>query len=1031
MPVWTANQAKTAVCEDETGDFFRCGESMVSLYGILNIGARGVQAAQAGLDTTGHNLTNANTEGYTRQRNVQRTVDPIALPSGVFGQGVEVVSIERLRDQFMETQIRSARSDSSYYESLELIFHRIENILHDPLTAVAETSDQAGAGGLNNVLSRFFQAVHELTLNPEAPELRTGVVENARLLADTFNFTHDQLFALRNDLNGQVASMVQKINNLAGEIAALNKKVVSLRGQTVEANDYLDQRDRMLKQLSELVPVTTQTSPEGIVSVTLAGEMLVDFTTAKPLKIEVSRDTEGMDINSIRLNDTGLNILDGTVRKGELGALLEARDRIIPLLSGKLDTLANGIIREVNRIHSGASGVEGYSEVRSAFEIPAGADAPRTSYTLEAIFNQGRGVRNVRQKELFPIQDGSFSIRIGDEKNNTRNTYDIRVNKNDTLYDLTERIDRSDGVVRKARSALTFDPVFVKAVHATYGVRKTDLEIPLSLLPLAQGTPISETGGMYSFELHIRDSMGNPVDADRSTSDSDPFVVTFSDTDTLADLANAIQAAGNGLIRAHVVPSDTDATMSVLRIEALAPGAGFSIRNDNSGIIQAMDFPMTDPTLPLTGGTATVATSAFAGAETDSFLGTGGPNFSPAFPGPPPSVISSGTFEFVVIDNRNQPVINTITIGAGNVESMDDLRAALAAADPNLNVTISNGELQISSTNHRSFFFQNDTTGLLKALGFHDLNGFGSLAGQPFTEGSFEIVVASDAGTVTNIFTVPVSADPSTPGGVPSLQSIVDSINSAASSAGAPVSASIVPDPHDPGRSQLQVETRNGYEFTFRSDDSLLLSALGFTAGPVLEKTGNNPLLAASDTVKIGDSIGGLVRAHLEAEEGLVITTTGHDQISFAGDSSYFLSAARINSLFHGSNAQSMRVNQEIVENVNLLAASGDGRAGNNDAAVQLAQLEDLAVINGKTIGEFYRTTIALLGAEGEKIRQSHLTNQTILRELNALQESNSGVSLDEESINIIKFQQAFQASAKMITTVDRLLDLVINQLGR
>ena len=319
-----------------------------------------------------------------------------------------------------------------------------------------------------------------------------------------------------------------------------------------------------------------------------------------------------------------------------MGALLEARDRIIPLLSGKLDTLANGIIREVNRIHSGASGLR-ILRVRMHLRFQrSGCRGP--SYTLEAIFNQGRGVRNVRQKELFPYRMAA-SIRIGDEKNNTRNTYDIRVNKNDTLYDLTERIDRSDGVVRKARSALTFDPVFVKAVHATYGVRKTDLEIPLSLLPLAQGTPISETGGMYSFELHIRDSMGNPVDADRSTSDSDPFVVTFSDTDTLADLANAIQAAGNGLIRAHVVPSDTDATMSVLRIEALAPG-----RVSLSGMIIRGSFRRwifhDGSTLPLTGGTATVASSAFAGAETDSFLGTGGPNFSPAFSGPPPSVIS-------------------------------------------------------------------------------------------------------------------------------------------------------------------------------------------------------------------------------------------------------------------------------------------------------------------------------------------------------------------------------------------------------
>lgn len=998
---------------------------MVSLYGILNIGARGVSAAQSGLDTTGHNIANVNTEGYTRQRVIQRTVEPLNLPNGSFGQGVEIISIERLRDQFLDTQIYGAQSNFSFHENMERIFSRLETILNDPLNRISDSGDPADATGINNVISRFFRAIHELSLSPESPEVRTSALESAQILTDTFNTTRDQMFFMLKDLNDQVGQYVKKINNMVQEIAAYNQKIATVEAQAnVEANDFRDQRDHVIHSLSKLVPITTIENSNGIVSVSIGGQWIVNNFKTNPLKVEVIDTVENVSIYGVRLGDTGMDLMDDIIRKGELGAVFDARDRLMPLMMGKMDDLAAGIIREVNRIHSGASGLEGYGDISSSFVIPSGASSPTASKTLNDLFNRGSNANTV--------QNGAFNIRVADQDNDRLDTFEINVYTGDTLYEIAERIDRSDGIVRVARSALQFDPVFAKSATAGNGITASEQNASLSALGFLAGTPISETAGTYSFEIHLRDQSGGAVDSDPNTVAVEPFTITFNSTDTLADLANRIQSAGSNRIRANLVPSESNPNLLVLKIEPLRKGETLSLQNDTSGIIQAMNFPLTDPTLPLNGGDATSVKSSFSGSPADSFLGSGAPNFSPAFPGPPPSVIQPGTFEFVVIDNNNVPTVNTITLSGTGIDSMNELAQALQALDTNLSVVISaDNQFTITSSNNRSFFFQNDQTGLIKALGFDQINGMGSLSGQPFQDGSFEIVVANASGTVMQIFEVPVKADPSVVNGVPTLQGIVNSINSAANTAGAPLRASIVADPTHPSKNILQIESADGYEFTFRSDDSLLLSALGFTAGPILDEKRKAPITGAEFPVAVGDQIGGLIRAQLDDTKGLTISSTQNQQFSFVGDSSHFLAAAGFNGLFRGSDARSMRVNEDIAANANLLATSSDGTIGNNQAANAIAALEDKGVINGMTPGEFYRSTIAVMGAEGEHVRQSMRTNQTILNQLNALQESNSGVSLDEESINIIKFQQAFQASARIISTVDRLLELVITQIGR
>ena len=1009
---------------------------MVSLYGILNLGARGVSAAQAGINTTGQNIANANTEGYTRQRIDQQATSPLLTTSGAYGQGVEIVSIERLRDRFLESQIRDSRSDTKFNEQLDNIYLQIETIISDPLSPISDTLDNASSSGLNNLLSRFFRSMNDLSLNPEAPEVRSAAIESGLSLAQTFNMVGDQLRTLRSDLNGQASRLVDEVNRMTNEISGLNRRIaVSEVGGTVNANDLRDQRDLLLSQLSEIIPITTEEQANGAIDVNLAGERIVDGVNHREILKESTASPDGLEIFRLRVGETGLDVKDELIRGGELGAVLQARDKIVPFFSEEIDTLARGVIFEVNKIHSASTGLDGYIEVDSHFVMPSGSTVPDTVQTLNEVFNNPRLQSDSPLGDYpYSVQNGSFTVRVADDDNKTRDTYDVKVNTNDTLFEIAERIDRSDGIVSSVRSALTFDPVFVERTTARKGATAAEITAGAGIgaLASAAGTPISETPGNYSLQIDVRNTGGGLVDADPTTPDIDPVIVNFNDTMTLNQFANAIQNASNQTVRAVVVPSASDPAISVLQLSAINESESFSIRNDTSGIMKAFDYPITDPSIPLAGGVADRAVGRFFGRSDTSFLGGGTPAFSPAFPGPPPSVVRGGSFELVVLDNNNIPTISTITIQAGSVETIDDVITEIEAADPNLSAFVNfNNELIITSSNNRQFFIQNDQTGLIKGLGLHELNGFGQIGGQPFNDGSFEIVVANDSGTVTHIVEVPISANPATVGGVLTLQGIVDQINQATGSSNVPILASIERDPKDDSRDVLKIEALGDFEFTFRSDDSLILSALGFTAGAVLDPTGDNPIQGAEFPVALGDNIGALVRAEIVNGRQLTISTSENERITFTNDDSFFLAAAGINGLFQGSDARSMRLNNEIIQDNDLLATSKSGLPGDNQGAALMAQLESRRVIDGRTLSEFYRSSISTLGIESSRANQFYKTNDSILRELMNFQEQKSGVSLDEESINIIRYQQAFQASAKIIQAVDEMIGIVINQIGQ
>ncbi len=226
--------------------------------GLYSIGVSGVAAAQLGLLATEHNVANANTPGYTRQRTVQATNIAINTGAGSIGQGVHVQTIERLYDRYLTGQVNSATTKlaeiDAYYSSIK----QIDNLLADP------------SAGLSPALQDFFSGVQQVAANPALLSARQSMISSAQTLVSRFQSIEGRLDELTATVNGQIGDAVKSINSYATEIADLNQRIVIAESSTGQpANDLLDQRDQLIKELNGLIKVSTTTNSDGAFNVLL------------------------------------------------------------------------------------------------------------------------------------------------------------------------------------------------------------------------------------------------------------------------------------------------------------------------------------------------------------------------------------------------------------------------------------------------------------------------------------------------------------------------------------------------------------------------------------------------------------------------------------------------------------------------------------------------------------------------------------------------------------------------------------------
>ncbi len=305
------------------------------------------------ITTAGHNISNANTEGYSRQRVQLKEFDPLYKPdleraerAGMIGQGMDSQSINRVRDELLDQRITEQQHSESYWETRSKYYTMIEQIYNEP--------DDVS---IRSNMDKFWEGWQELSVHPESQAARQAVVTRGESLADSIKTKWEALMGVGNLINGDIEATVKQVNDYTRQIAALNAEIVRSRGMGDNPNDLLDRRDLLVDKLSKIINITSDRRDSDEFMVHLDGHVLVQGGIARGFELETVVDNNGYD--KLVWKDTGNNAV---IKGGTLGALIELRDVDIRSEVQSLNTMTMNFSDLVNDIHRngyGANNVTG------------------------------------------------------------------------------------------------------------------------------------------------------------------------------------------------------------------------------------------------------------------------------------------------------------------------------------------------------------------------------------------------------------------------------------------------------------------------------------------------------------------------------------------------------------------------------------------------------------------------------------------------------------------------------------------------
>jgi flagellar hook-associated protein 1 FlgK len=310
---------------------------------IFSVGVSGLNAAQAGMLTAGHNIANASTPGYSRQEIVQGTNIPMLTGSGFQGQGTHVQTVKRIYDEFLGRQVLSAEASASEMDSYLSQIKQIDNLLGDP------------SAGLSPALSAFFKGVQEVAANPASIPSRQAMLSAAQSLVARFQSLDQRMSEIRDGVNSQISGQVTAINTYSSQLADINQRIILAQAgsQTQIPNDLLDQRQKMLTDLNKLIRVSTLAQSDGSFNVFIGnGQPLVVGTQSYQLRAVASQsDPERLVVAMNGVGGTTLTLPESQITGGTLGGLVAFRGTSLDSAQNSLGRIALSLAQNINDQH--------------------------------------------------------------------------------------------------------------------------------------------------------------------------------------------------------------------------------------------------------------------------------------------------------------------------------------------------------------------------------------------------------------------------------------------------------------------------------------------------------------------------------------------------------------------------------------------------------------------------------------------------------------------------------------------------------
>jgi len=323
---------------------------MASSFGSINTALTSLYAQRRGLDVTGQNIANANTEGYTRQRvtmqaQVGSTVPVRWATTDGLGTGVAVTDVQRLRDQYLENRGRTEHGNNAYLTNQAATYASLENVFSEP-------SDTALQAQMHDMWAAWGDVGDE----PTSTAARSALLQQSRVVADGLNSAYGALDSQWSAASTQLAKFATEVNTTAGTIAQLNDSIVRAKATGVVVNELEDQRDNAVMKLSELTGATAALRDDGSMDVFVGNALLVTKTTTRTMSATAGVSTldaqraynadpgNGTTTAGLSWADTGDPVQAG----GTMGSMVDTMTTILPNMAKKLDDVAEALVTAVN-----------------------------------------------------------------------------------------------------------------------------------------------------------------------------------------------------------------------------------------------------------------------------------------------------------------------------------------------------------------------------------------------------------------------------------------------------------------------------------------------------------------------------------------------------------------------------------------------------------------------------------------------------------------------------------------------------------
>lgn len=1022
----------------------------MSTFSGIEMARKALNAFSLGMETVGHNISNMNTEGYSRQQVQYATVTPKDLPGvGQVGQGVQVTEIKRVRDEFLDYQYRANVADLGYWDTIYNFYEYIQNYIAEP-----------DGEGISAAMTGFMNDMQSLQQTPEDSAIRRQVLESADTLSTLLSSTIKGIDGYADTLNQQVLNAVDDVNTMLHQISALNKQIYNAEALDQNANDLRDQRDLLLDKLCEALDVSIQEPLEygevnGEFFVTLNGRALVQGDHVREL-VAHSFTWDGKEYYDVQVAQNEFDLVSNC---------------------SVADVLATGpdgtYVLSVDRVANGEEWTVG------------GGDAVclETRSVTTATFENGTILTDDSDKTI--TRKLSFATLINDDEDPV--SFDV-----DITWDDTNSVWKMTATKTKGKDSDDFASS-ITTEQSTSGDTLTMSDLHTFLTGLLSDTDLTNSGMTITLNS---DSTAITFTSKDSDGDGTPdYPMTIND---YSGLLGALSEAK------YELKGDWGATMMRTRpataTEALGLSGSFRIQVGTQGTAITSDV--------FSASSGTVLGKGSAGDVHTFRVGAGSQQVDIT------ASWNSSTSEWeltsdVFVSGKNTSALTGYPLSAGGTLEVSELAKfmndAFTAGSLSLRASANSSgtAFSLTSTDNHLLAVSDVTGSLAGKLGIAGENPvitidvaetdsltiirnkinekyqeeYGLTEPEQWvhsslvqdSDGSWYLTIAADVAGEAQRITLMGSED----GNMQVLRRLGLTANEAISDGSGGVA----------GYREVAAVAAEAQDASFTLNGVRYLSSDNrFNKARRVPALGDSSDYSASELVQVEEGMwfnlketgagmtttitvnhhvkGGTIKALEEARDGLIPDLEGmlnemtlglvknvnayHYSGYGMGKDITVTGTAFFEPLSTQARAaQKLSVNDALIADNSLIAAAmgkldGEGKAasgvsggsGNGANAGRMALLSSAKAMGDMSFGSFYNSFLSRIGSEGGSAKIMYNMKNTLVEQIDAQRQAVSGVSLDEELLNIVSLTKAYGAMSRYVNAIDEMLDKIINGFG-